>query len=69
MARHRPPDKLLPLALMARRLRVSVRWLREEAEAGRVPALSAERQMLFNPDAVEHALSERAAQPQREPSV
>jgi hypothetical protein len=54
--------KLLPLALMARRLRVSVRWLRAEAESGRVPALRADRTFLFNPEAVERALVQRAEQ-------
>lgn len=55
--------KLLTLPFMARRLRVTVRWLRGEAEAGRVPALPADRTMLFNPEAVEQALAQRAQQP------
>jgi hypothetical protein len=45
---------------MARRLRLPVKWLREEAEAGRVPCLKAGRAFLFDPDAVEKALVERA---------
>lgn len=45
---------------MARRLRVPVRWLRSEAEAGRVPCLRAERAILFDPEAVERVLLERA---------
>ena len=53
-------SRLLPIGPMARRLRVSVRWLRSEAEAGRVPHLKADRAILFDPDAVESALLERA---------
>lgn len=51
---------LVPLSVMARRLRVRVRWLRGEAEAGRVPALKAETQWLFDPKAVEATLLLRA---------
>jgi hypothetical protein len=53
--------KLLTDSTMARRLRVTVRWLRAEADAGRIPCLKAEGRYLFAPDAVEHALLERAA--------
>jgi len=52
---------LLPLGAMARRLRVTTAWLREEAEAGRVPHLKADKRYLFAPAAVERVLSERAA--------
>ena len=52
--------KLLPIGPMARRLRVPVKWLRTEAEAGRVPHVKAERVYLFDPDAVERVLIERA---------
>ena len=45
---------------MARWLRVPVKWLREEAEAGRIPHVKAGRVLLFNPDAVESVLAERA---------
>ena len=55
-----PIQKLLTLPLMARRLRVTARWLRAEAEAGRVPTLQADRTMLFNPEAVERCLLDRA---------
>ena len=53
---------LLPLGPMARRLHVTTAWLRSEAEAGRVPCLRAGSRFLFNPDAVERALADRAAQ-------
>ena len=58
--------KLLTLPLMARRLRVTVRWLRREAEAGRVPSVPADRTILFNAEAVEQALIERAAEERQE---
>jgi hypothetical protein len=51
----------LPLNRMARRLRVTVAWLRDEADAGRVPCLRAGTRYLFAPDAVERVLAERAA--------
>lgn len=46
---------------MARRLGVSTQWLRTEAEAGRIPAIRAGSTHLFNPEAVERLLLERAA--------
>lgn len=55
------PCRLLPLSRMARRLHVTVAWLRSEAEAGRVPCLRAGRCYLFSPVAVELAISQRAA--------
>ena len=60
-------DALIPLNVMARRLRVPVTWLREEAEAGRVPCLKAGRAILVNPDAVNAALTERAARERCKP--
>ena len=55
-------NQLLPIGPMARHLRVSVAWLREEAEARRVPRLQAGRVFLFDPVAVQQALLERARQ-------
>jgi hypothetical protein len=52
--------RLLPLNVVARRLRVPVRWLRAEAEAGRIPSLRADNQFLCNLTAVEAVLLERA---------
>ncbi len=57
MTAHRP----LKLSEMARRLGVSVSWLRQEAEAGRLPHLRAERGILFDPETIERMLLERAA--------
>jgi hypothetical protein len=54
--------ELLPAGPMARRLRVPVRWLKHEADAGRVPHVRAERAYLFDPVAVEASLLKRAGQ-------
>jgi hypothetical protein len=54
---------LLPLNRMARVLHVTVGWLRDEANAGRVPCLRAGDRYLFAPTAVEMVLAERATQP------
>jgi hypothetical protein len=55
-----PPQKLLSIFLMARRLRVPIPWLRAEAEGGRLPCLRAGKTLLFNAEAVERVLLERA---------
>jgi hypothetical protein len=51
---------LLPLTHLARYLSAPAAWLREEAEAGRIPHLKAGKTLLFDPDAVEQVLLERA---------
>lgn len=61
MSATRPP--LLPLGPMARVLGVTSRWLRAEAEAGRLPHLHADTTILFDADLVEGLLAERARQP------
>jgi len=53
--------RLLTAGEMARRLRVPVRWLKAEAEVGNIPHLKAESVLLFQADAVELVLVERAA--------
>lgn len=50
----------IPIGMMARRLCVSVAWLRSEAEANRLPHLKADAQVLFDPELVEAILLERA---------
>jgi hypothetical protein len=52
---------LLPLAQMARKLRVTNAWLRSEADAGRIPCLRAGKRYLFAPAVVVEILAERAA--------
>lgn len=54
-------SELLTTSRMARRLGVKSAWLRDEAEAGRVPAVSAGDTYLFSPDAVHRVLRGRAA--------
>jgi excisionase family DNA binding protein len=51
------PISLIPTA---KRLGVDAAWLREEAEAGRIPHVQAGRHLLFNIDAVQRVLAERA---------
>lgn len=63
---HQP--KILNTAQMARRLRVNTAWLKEQATTGNVPCLPAGKNFLFNPEAVENCLLERAAQPAQEAS-
>jgi hypothetical protein len=48
---------------MARLLGVTSRWLRAEAEAGRIPHLPADKTILFDADLVERLLAERARRP------
>jgi hypothetical protein len=51
---------LLPLGVTARLLHVPAKWLRAEAEAGRLPHLRAGNTILFAPDLIEQLLVERA---------
>jgi hypothetical protein len=48
--------ELLPLRRMAARLGVPSRWLREQAEIGKVPGLRAGNRWLFVPDVVSAAV-------------
>jgi len=52
---------LLTLPAMARQLRVTQAWLREQVQSGQLPALDAGGRLLFNVAAVERVLCERAA--------
>jgi hypothetical protein len=56
---HDPP-RLWPASSLAVRLGVSPRWLIEQAIAGRLPGVPAGRTWLFDPEAVELSLLERA---------
>jgi len=53
-------SRLLPTGPMARRLRVPAKWLKTEAETGRLPHVRAGHVFLFDPDAVDSALLKRA---------
>ena len=48
-----------PLHAMARRINVPAKWLRAEAEAGRIPALNAGGALLFDPELVEQIIRDR----------
>lgn len=54
-------ELFLDLRRAAHILGVPMSWLRNEADAGRVPCLRAGRRLLFNLAAVKAALLERAA--------
>jgi hypothetical protein len=58
-----PRPAIMPLGPMARLLGVTSRWLRAEAEAGRIPHLPAGDTILFDADLVEQLLAERARRP------
>jgi len=61
-----PSPDLISLPILARHLRVSQTWVRQEAEAGRIPSLPAGRgRFLFSRSAVEKVLAQRAAEGQR----
>jgi hypothetical protein len=53
--------KLWPLEQTAGRLNVPKKWLREEAQAGRIPCLICGEFLRFNPAEVERVLLARAA--------
>ena len=57
------PGELLSLRRMAARLGVPQNWLREQAEAGKVPGLRAGRKWLFAPDVVRDAVRAMAGDP------
>lgn len=54
------PTEPLPLNIAARCLSVPARWLRDEIEAGRLPALVAGRSVLVHVPTVASLLAERA---------
>lgn len=56
--------ELLNLPRMSRRLGVAQQWLKEEADAGRVPCLKAGKRYLFDAVAVQGAIASRAARSQ-----
>ena len=54
--------KFVNLKTAAFELGVPAAWLRRESDAGRIPYLRAGRKILFNIEAVQNVLAERAAQ-------
>jgi excisionase family DNA binding protein len=59
-------SEVLNLPRAARRLGVTAKWLRDQADGGKVPCLRAGRRYLFDLDALEKALAREAA---RKPQV
>lgn len=57
----RESKELLPLAVMAKRLRVPSKWLKERAVDGDIPALRAGNRWLFRPDVVGPVVAAMAA--------
>lgn len=55
-----PDERLTPLAVAARQLGVPIAWLKEEVEAGRLPALRAGARALVDLATIERALLARA---------
>lgn len=53
-------SELFCLSRMSRRLGVTRQWLREQADAGKVPCLKAGKRYLFNPVAVQETLAAKA---------
>ncbi len=53
-------DDLVNIAQLARMLKVSIRWLRQETDANRIPHLAAGSDTLYAPDAVRAVLVKRA---------
>jgi len=54
------PPELLPLRRMAARAGVPSDWLREQAEAGKIPGLKAGNRWLFAPGVVVPAIAAMA---------
>ena len=54
-------NNIVTLEELANRLRLSKRWLHQEAKAGRIPSLKAGYRRLFNIAAVTDVLGERAS--------
>ncbi len=56
-----PEPRISNLRQLARRTHLPQAWLKAEALAGRIPCLQVGRKLLFNFDAVDEALAQRAA--------
>lgn len=56
--KHQSP---IGIAELARRLKLPIRWLKDEARGGRLPHITVGRRMLFNEQAVRAVLAKRAA--------
>jgi hypothetical protein len=61
--------KPLYLGAMARQLRVPAKWLRAEADAGRIPHLRAGSALLFDPEVVERIVLDRLRESPKQPKA
>jgi hypothetical protein len=52
--------ELVSLGQLARKLGVTQNWLRQEADAGRLPCLRADKRYLFDLETAKEALARRA---------
>ena len=59
-------SELLSLSRMARRIGVTQKWLREQADTAKIPCLKADNRYLFNLEAVQEALTTKASKAQKE---
>lgn len=57
-----PSSELVTLRVLAKRLGLSVAWLRAEVQAGRLPHLKAGKRLLFSVEAVRQHLIQRASE-------
>jgi glutathione S-transferase len=53
-------ENLIHVRVAARKYGLPAKWLKEQAKAGKVPALIAENQVLFDADILSKWLSQRA---------
>ena len=58
-------SELLSLSRLSRRLGVTQQWLRDQADAGKIPCLKAGNRYLFNPVAVQENLAAKAERTQQ----
>lgn len=55
-------NDLVNISQLARIMKVSIRWLRQETDAGRIPHLSAGNDTLYNLSVVQDVFAKRAGQ-------
>ena len=54
-------DNLISIGQLSRRLKISVIWLKAQADKGALPCINADGKLLFNLQAVKNKLAELAA--------
>jgi len=56
----------VPLNTLSEQLGLPTAWLKVEAEAGHIPCLRAGRRLMFDPEAVRKALTDRTVKTRQE---